>query len=211
MIPEGLRREALECFSSDLSGHDAAHTQRVIRLALTIARAEGADRDVVELAALLHDVDDEKLTGVPPGNLPWARRLMAKFGYPDAVIDRVCRIIGQVSFKGVDSVVPDTIEGKIVQDADRLDAIGAVGIARAFTYGGSRGRVMHDPDVPPALGMDAQAYRQHRGTTVNHFYEKLLLLRDQMNTPAARRLAEERHQFMLAFLKEFDAEWRGEK
>ena len=124
-------------------------------------------------------------------------------------ICREVRIISQISFKGTDSVVPDTLEGRIVQDADRMDAIGAIGIARAFAYGGSRGRPMHTPGEGPNLGMDDEAYRNNEGTTVNHFHEKLLLLRGMMNTDTARRMAQSRHDYMVGFLEEFAAEWDG--
>ena len=120
-------------------------------------------------------------------------------------------IISKISFKGADTEVPASLEGRIVQDADRLDAIGAVGIARAFAYGGSRGRLMHDPEVPPCEGMGEAAYFANRGTTVNHFHEKLLLLKDMMNTPTARAMAESRHRYMEGFLEEFLDEWEGRR
>ena len=125
--------------------------------------------------------------------------------------ETVLRAIDEVSFRGTDSVVPSSLEGMCVQDADRLDAIGAIGVARAFSFGASRGRRMYDPDVPPSLGMDETAYRNAVSHTVNHFYEKLFLLRDMMNTPSARRIAEERDRFMHGFIDEFISEWNGER
>lgn len=136
---------------------------------------------------------------------------MAECGVSEQMAQAVLRVIHTVSFKGSDTAVPDTIEGKIVQDADRLDAIGAVGIARAFAYGGSRGRSMYDPDVPPAEGMNEKAYRNNRGTTINHFYEKLFLLKDLMNTDTAKKMAEERDAYMHGFVDEFKAEWEGKE
>ena len=210
-VPQALREEALAAFGGDSSGHDAFHTCRVMALAEALARAEGADARIALLAALLHDVDDYKLTGGAMGDTTRARRLMVRYGYSPGTRERVCAIIREVSFKGADSVVPETLEGKVVQDADRLDAIGAIGIARAFAYGGAHGRAMYDPDEPPAVGLNAAAYVARRGCTLNHFHEKLLLLRDMMNTASARALAEERHRYMQGFLEEFLAEWRGER
>ncbi len=194
-------------FEGDSGGHDIWHTVRVHDLAMAICLREGGDMEVVRLAALLHDADDRKLFG--DNGHANARRFMDSERIDMGVQERIMGIIDQVSFRGTDSVTPDSLEGMIVQDADRLDAIGAVGIARAFAYGGSRGRPMHVPGEGPNLGMDDDAYRRNEGTTVNHFHEKLLLLRDMMNTPTARRMAEHRHDFMVSFLDEFSAEWEG--
>ena len=194
-------------FEGDSGGHDIWHTVRVHDLAVTICREEGGGMDVVRLAALLHDADDRKLFG--DNGYANARRFMDSEGIPAETQEEVVRIISQISFKGTDSVVPDTLEGRIVQDADRMDAIGAIGIARAFAYGGSRGRPMHTPGEGPNLGMDDEAYRNNEGTTVNHFHEKLLLLRGMMNTDTARRMAQSRHDYMVGFLEEFAAEWDG--
>ena len=194
-------------FEGDSGGHDIWHTVRVHDLAVTICREEGGDMDVVRLAALLHDADDRKLFG--DNGYANARRFMDSEGIPAGTQEEVVRIISQISFKGTDSVVPDTLEGRIVQDADRMDAIGAIGIARAFAYGGSRGRPMHTPGEGPNLGMDDEAYRNNEGTTVNHFHEKLLLLSGMMNTDTARCMAQSRHDYMVGFLEEFAAEWDG--
>ena len=208
---EAAKKYIEEIFAKDSSGHDAFHTLRVLNLAEHIAQKEGADMETVQLAALLHDVDDRKLSPETHVNQGNARAFLRKQGVYQEKIDEICHIIAQISFKGSDTVAPDTLEGKCVQDADRLDAIGAIGIARTFAFGGSRGRKMYDPAEPPVTDMDAAAYAKNTGHTINHFYEKLLLLKDMMNTSAARELAEGRHRYMEEFLSEFYAEWDGEK
>lgn len=194
-------------FEGESSGHDYYHSMRVHDLARAICSEEGGDEGTVRLAALLHDADDRKVfSTVDHAN---ARVFMDSEGIPADVQERVCRIISQISFKGRDSVVPDSLEGMIVQDADRMDAIGAIGIARAFAYGGSKGRAMHIPGEAFKEGMSEAEYYANQGTSVNHFYEKLLLLKDMMNTETGRRMAESRHRYMLDFLDEFMAEWDG--
>ncbi len=199
--------------AGDSSGHDWWHIERVRATALTIAREERADLFVVELAALLHDVDDWKLAGGDHTAGPAAaRRWMESQQLPDEMIDHVCRIISELSFKGAGVATPMTsLEGQCVQDADRLDALGAVGIARTFAYGGHKGQAMHDPEMPPAEHDSFEAYKSNVGTTINHFYEKLLLLKDRMNTAAARKLAAGRHAYMEQFLRQFLAEWEGQR
>ena len=165
--------------------------------------------DIIQLASLLHDVDDRKL--FERGNEPFAVTTMRNLCCDENTISKVIGIINKISFKGTDTEIPDSLEGRIVQDADRLDAIGAIGIARAFAYGGNKGRCMHNPDEKPQLDMDSEKYFSNKGTTVNHFYEKLLLLKDMMNTETGRRLAEDRHSYMEGFLEEFFEEWNGKK
>lgn len=196
-------------FKDDHSGHDYFHTLRVYKMATRIAEQENADLITVQLAALLHDVDDIKLSPETYQNKDRAVVFLSEHGVSDAKIKTVCKIIGEISFKGRDSVVPETIEGKCVQDADRLDAIGAIGIARAFAYGGNHNRVIHDPEIKPALNMSADQYHNHISTTVNHFYEKLFLLKDMMNTATAKKIAEQREDYMKCYIAEFLDEWDG--
>ena len=201
-----------ELFSGDSSGHDYYHTVRVYKLAVEIAKQENVDVNIVQLAALLHDVDDSKLSPETHDTKKNAVDFMAANKVDVEVMEAVCKIIEEVSFAGTDSVVPSTIEGKCVQDADRLDAMGAIGIARTFAYGGSRGRTLYDPDISPQMGMGKEEYQKNQNTTsINHFYEKLLLLKDMMNTAMGKKLAEHRQAVMEEFLVEFMAEWEGEK
>lgn len=201
-----------QIFADDYSGHDYYHTMRVYRLSVQIAKEENADMLIVQLAALLHDVDDAKLSTETYATKKNAVDFMESNGLDNKIIEVVCKIIEEVSFAGTDSVVPSTIEGKCVQDADRLDAIGAIGIARTFAYGGSKGRKIYDPDIKPLINMNKEEYRQNQdSTSVNHFYEKLLLLKDMMNTETAKRMAERRQAAMEAYLEEFMAEWEGKR
>ena len=212
MIIENAIKYVHEIFARDFSGHDFYHTMRVYKTAVQIAVRENADILIVQLAALLHDVDDIKLSPTTYSVKKNAVDFMKQNKLSDEIINSVCKIIEEVSFAGTDSVVPSSIEGKCVQDADRLDAIGAVGIARAFAYGGNKGRKMYDPDIKPMTNMNKEQYRQNdNSTTINHFYEKLLLLKDMMNTETARKIAERRHAFMQTYLDEFLAEWNNEK
>jgi uncharacterized protein len=201
-----------ERLAHDTSGHDWWHVHRVRQLALGMGRAEGADLFVVELAALLHDVADWKFHGGDETAGPRrARDWLSESGVAPTTIDHVCDIIAEVSFKGAGVATPmSSLEGRIVQDADRLDALGAIGIARTFAYGGHAGHAMHDPDLPPEQHDSFAAYKRSAGTTINHFHEKLLLLKDRMNTKTGRALAGQRHAFMEAFLERFHAEWDAE-
>ena len=198
-----------ELFAKEFSGHDYWHTMRVLKMAERLAAEEQADIFVVQLAALLHDVDDIKLSPNTHEKKENAVRFMHQVSLEDKMINRVCIIIDEISFAG-QSIFPSTIEGKCVQDADRLDALGAIGIARAFAFGGNHHRVMHDPGISPNFNMNKEEYRKSNSTTINHFYEKLFQLKERMNTNSGKRLAAEREAFMKDFLKEFMREWQGE-
>jgi uncharacterized protein len=198
--------------SGETTGHDWWHIDRVRVLARRLGEDEGADLFVVELAALLHDIADWKFRD---GDLEAGPREAAVWlencGLEEEVIEQVCEIVGSLSFKGAQVPTPmASLEGQVVQDADRLDALGAVGIARAFAYGGSRRREIHNPDIGPESHGSFEAYQSGESTTINHFHEKLLLLAERMNTRSARRLALERHSYMESFLERFQKEWEGD-
>lgn len=208
-----IMNDALEfvktIFQDDYSGHDYFHTLRVYKMATKLAEQENANLATVQLAALLHDVDDIKLSPETYVNKDRAVGFLKKHGIPEATIKTICNMIDEVSFRGTDSVTPETIEGKCVQDADRLDAMGAIGIARAFAYGGNHHRIMYDPEIRPTAAMNAGQYQSHVSTTVNHFYEKLFQLKDMMNTDTAKRIAGQREGYMKRFISEFLDEWNG--
>jgi uncharacterized protein len=193
------------------SGHDWWHVYRVWKMAQRIGQAEDADLLVVELAALLHDIADWKFCGGDCAVGPKvASAWLTSLNVDPGVSDHVSRIIADISFKGAGVEQPTlSLEGQVVQDADRLDAMGAIGIARAFAYGGAKGRLIHDPAVKPEEHRTAEAYLKSGGSTVNHFYEKLLLLKDRTNTATGRAIAEERHAFMEDYLRRFFKEWEG--
>lgn len=199
-------------FLHEGSGHDWEHIRRVWQVARGLAHATpGTDPFVTELGALLHDVADWKFHGGDEEAGPRAaREWLSGLAVEETTIQRVETIIREISFKGLGVATPmSTPEGEVVQDADRLDAIGAIGVARAFAYGGHTGRALHDPAVPPVVHASFESYKKNAGPTINHFYEKLLHLRERLHTPAARRVAGERHAFLETFLQQFLREWDG--
>jgi len=211
-IIEQTRQYVEVQLADDGSGHDWWHIYRVWTLAVKLAEAEGADRTVTELAALLHDIADWKFhDGDETVGPKKARQWLEKLGVDSATIDPVCEIVSTISFKGAGVSTPmRTLEGKVVQDADRLDAIGAQGIARTFAYGGHKNRLIYHPGQKPVLHQSFADYKKNDGHSINHFYEKLLLLKDRMNTATGKKMAEERHLFMQQFLDRFFREWDGE-
>jgi len=196
-------------------GHDWFHIERVWRNAQLIAKTEKVDLLVVELGALLHDIADAKFNDGDESIGPKkARAFLETQQVDEAVIAHVENIIKFISFKsGLDTQGTKftSKELEVVQDADRLDAIGAIGIARAFNYGGFKNRSLYDPSIPPNLNMGKETYKKSQAPTINHFYEKLLLLKDKMNTVTGKRIASQRHNYMEGYLEQFLGEWNGEK
>lgn len=202
----------LSKFSSEGSGHDWFHIDRVRKMALRIGLSEGCDLFQTEMAALLHDLDDWKLSGSDSHYPSGAGRWLDQMGLDKEASSHILRIIEDVSYMGAGTETPvRSVEAAVVQDADRLDAIGALGIARTFAYGGHKNRLIYDPSIPPVMHDDFQAYKASTAPTINHFYEKLLLLKDRMNTETARIIAQERHQFMQDYLTQFFEEWEATK
>lgn len=204
IVKEIQKRVKSHC-ADDSTGHDWDHTDRVRRNAIEIAKMEGGDLFVIELAALLHDVEDWKTENAGSGVVS---KWLKEAGADAETKEKADAIISKISFKGANhDDKMGSVEGKIVQDADRLDAIGAIGLVRSCYYGASRGRQIYDPSIKP----DPQGVKDFRRktTTINHFYEKLLLLKDRMNTKTAKKMAEQRHEFMKLFLKEFFEEWNA--
>lgn len=194
-------------------GHDWFHIERVWKNTLLILEQENADRLICELAALLHDVADSKFHGGDEELGPAiAEKFLREEQIEEHIINEVKLIIKNMSYKAsLGQVQYHSKEMEIVQDADRLDAIGAIGIARAFNYGGFKNRAMHDPSIAPELNMSKEAYKNTQAPTINHFYEKLLLLKDKMNTATAKTIAQQRHNYMEGFLEQFYAEWEGKR
>ncbi len=194
-------------------GHDWFHIERVFKNALLIADGEVCDSTVVKLGALLHDIADSKFhNGDETIGPKMAREFLENENVDEVTIQHVINIIENISFKGGNTENTfSSFELNIVQDADRLDAIGAIGIARAFNYGGFKNRPLHNPNIAPKFKMSKEEYKNSQAPTINHFYEKLLLLKDKMNTETGKQIAKDRHRYMEGFLSQFYAEWDGEK
>ena len=194
------------------AGHDWFHIERVWKLSKKIAEKEGGNLEVIELSALLHDIADPKFhNGDETLALKISKDFLEEIHVNAELIEQVLFVIKNISFKNrAEAPENPPLELQIVQDADRLDAIGAIGIARTFNFGGFKNNLMYHPEIKPNLGMNKKEYKKSNGTTINHFYEKLLLLKDLMNTETAKKIASERHGFMLQFLDEFYKEWNVE-
>ncbi len=201
-------KEALENVEG---GHDWFHIERVYNNALLISKTEKVDKTIVQLAALLHDIADSKFhNGDETIGPATARTFLVSQNVDKHLIDHVVQIIANISFKGgKEKRTFHSTELDVVQDADRLDALGAIGIARTFNYGGFKNRAIYDPSIPPNLKMTKKEYKNSTAPSINHFYEKLLLLKDRMNTATGRKIADQRHQYMLGFLEQFYNEWNG--
>lgn len=192
-------------------GHDWFHIERVYKTTLVLAKSENVNTFIVALGALLHDIADAKFyNGDETVGPKMAKEFLKQQHVTDFVIDQVVYIIDNISFKnsiGKSDRIPITKELQVIQDADRLDAIGAIGIARAFNYGGFKNRVLYDPSIKPNLNQTKEEYKKGKAPTINHFYEKLFLLKDKMNTETGKTMAQERHEYMEYFLKQFYKEW----
>ncbi|MBP2241272.1 uncharacterized protein J2Z40_001834 [Cytobacillus eiseniae] len=207
-----LKSEAFvkDVLSKDSSGHDWYHIERVRRNALYIAEKENnGNRFIIELAALLHDIPDEKLNYSKEAGKRKLTDFLGSLKLDSKDYDQIIEIIDSISFKGGNHTKLLTVEAEIVQDADRLDALGAIGIARTFAYGGKKGHAMYDPELNVREEMTEREYRTGKSSSVHHFYEKLLKLKDLLNTATAKEIADQRHQFMEQFLEQFYIEWNG--
>ena len=214
IIIEATKVFVKETLKDAEAGHDWFHTLRVYNNARLIAKSESVDLYIVVLGALLHDIADSKFhNGDDTVGPRVARKFLLQHNVDSFVINSVIDIINNISFnKSLETNnKPNSIELDVVQDADRLDAIGAIGIARCFNYGGFKNRKLFDPSIKPNLKMSKKEYKNSKAPTINHFYEKLLLLSDKMNTKTGKKIAKERHQFMTEYLDQFHAEWEGNR
>ncbi|TYS68488.1 HD domain-containing protein [Sutcliffiella horikoshii] len=194
-------------FNKDSTGHDWFHIQRVRRLALHIGKEEKANLLMVEIIALLHDVLDDKITANKDKAKDEIAALLSELPLTKIHIDEILYTIENIGFKGGNGIVLDSLEGKVVQDADRLDALGAIGAARTFMYSGAKGQAMYDPQIEVRTSMSYEQYRGEKSTAINHFHEKLFLLKDTLQTEEAKKIALERHEFMKKFVDQFMKEW----
>ena len=210
-LVENILKFVEDYFENDATGHDFYHTLRVYKLAKQIAEKEKADIVLTSIIALLHDVDDCKLVGEDGVLFKNTKKILNENKVDNGTIDLICSEISKISFKGNGVNKPETLEGKIAQDADRIDDLGAMGIARTFTYGGSIGRTIYSPKIPIRDSVSEKDYITNTGTSIGHFYEKKLKLLDLINTEEARKLAIHRTQYIKDYLDEFFAEWEGTK
>lgn len=206
-----MEQYAKRVLSADTSGHDWSHIERVVNTTKAIAKAEGADLFFCEAAALLHDVIDDKIIKDPVVALKELKEFLTSIEVTPEQIEAIVSIITRMSFKNHHEKQELSLEGKVVQDADRLDAIGAIGVARVMCYSGSTGRPIHIPDMKPRENMTPEEYRNGESTAIMHFYEKLLKLKDLMNTKYGNELAKGRHEFLETYLEQFYAEWDGKR
>lgn len=208
-LTEKLLNQIEPQFQNDVTGHDIHHITRVLMLSKHIQSQEGGDLDVIEAAAVLHDISDHKFNG---GKLDEggkvARAILIENGTTETFAGQVARIVDQVSFKGAGVSTNELpLEAQIVQDADRLDALGAIGISRTFAYGGKKGQAIYDPKLQPQSHDSFEQYVNSKTTSINHFHEKLLLLFDRLNTETARKIGQKRHDILVNFIADFNAEW----
>ena len=213
MLVEKTAKFVKEKLLGEATGHDWWHVYRVWNNAKLIAKSQKANLLIIELAALLHDISDWKFSGGDEHAGPQiAKDFLSSINCEEEIIEQVCEIISTLSFKGANVKTPmRTLEGEIVQDADRLDALGAVGIARTFAYGAFAQQEIYNPQIKPKTHNSFDEYKNSKGTSINHFYEKLLLLAQRMNTQAAKEIAFARQKYMEEFLEQFFAEWEGKK
>ena len=208
---KAMEQYAKRVLDSDTTGHDWSHIERVVNTTKTIAEAEGADLFICEAAALLHDVIDDKIAQDPAEALKKLKEFLTSIEVAPGEIEAIESIITRMSFKNHQENQELSLEGRVVQDADRLDAIGAIGIARVMCYSGSTGRPIHHPHMKPRKQMTAEEYRNGESTAIMHFYEKLLKLKELMNTDYGKKLAKGRHEFLELYLEQFYAEWEGKR
>jgi len=211
-IIEEVKAEIKKQFEGEGTGHDWWHMVRVVNNALAIGRKEKANLFLVELSAWLHDIGDHKFHKETDAQERLITQILDDVGLKKEIQKEILAIVASVSYKGAKvETLPSTLEGQVVQDADRLDAIGAIGIARAFAYGGNKERLLYHPEQPPVMHNDFEAYKNDKGHTINHFYEKLLLLKKRMQTSTGKKMAEDRHVYIESFLSQFYSEWEGKE
>ena len=208
---KAMEQYAKRVLDSDTSGHDWSHIERVVNTTKTIAKVEGADLFICEAAALLHDVIDDKIVKDPADALKELNKFLTCIEVTPEEIVAIESIITRMSFKNHQENQALSLEGRVVQDADRLDAIGAIGIARVMCYSGSTGRPIHHPNMKPRENLTPEEYRNGESTAIMHFYEKLLKLKDLMNTKYGNELAKGRHEFLEMYLEQFYEEWEGKR